>query len=154
MLIYFSLSDAKPCWCQNPGRFGFSGLQPEVSLLPPCHTHATEITADCLYEWISLHFRQMLHFDFTVTWENPVEITHWKHNVNEDGSQITAVKSVPKTFFYCFENHSKNPYADLHSLSSFTGLAPFLARRDATFSASPCSTAASRRSSFLFHSLV
>lgn len=45
-------------------------------------------------------------------------------------------------------------HADFPSLSSFTALAPFLDSSEATFSASPCSTAASRRSSFLFHSLT
>lgn len=50
--------------------------------------------------------------------------------------------------------NSRNAYADLPSLSSFTALAPFFARSEATLSTSPCSTAASRRSSFLFHSLT
>lgn len=45
-------------------------------------------------------------------------------------------------------------HADFPSLSSFVALAPFLERSDASFSTSPCSTAASSRSSFLFHSLT
>lgn len=61
--------------------------------------------------------------------------------------------------------HSENPeplqvetnflaYAVLPSLSCLVALAPFLPSREATFSASPFSTACSSRSSFLFHSLV
>lgn len=45
-------------------------------------------------------------------------------------------------------------YAVLPSLSCLVALAPFLPSREATFSASPFSTACSSRSSFLFHSLV
>lgn len=43
-------------------------------------------------------------------------------------------------------------HADLPSLSSLVGQAPFFDRREVTLSASPCSTALRRRSSFLFHS--
>jgi hypothetical protein len=45
-------------------------------------------------------------------------------------------------------------YAVLPSLSCLVALAPFLPSSEATFSASPFSMACSRRSSFLFHSLV
>ena len=45
-------------------------------------------------------------------------------------------------------------YAVLPSLSCLVALAPFLPSSEATFSASPFSTACSSRSSFLFHSLV
>lgn len=52
-------------------------------------------------------------------------------------------------FHRCTSTH-----ADFPSLSSFVALAPFLERSDTSFSTSPCSTAASSRSSFLFHSLT
>lgn len=52
-------------------------------------------------------------------------------------------------FHRCTSTH-----ADFPSLSSFVALAPFLERSDGSFSTSPCSTAASSRSSFLFHSLT